>query len=348
MTFTDLDCHPERGEACLPQAGISSDTLLRTSPMRLIFCGTPQFAVPTLNHLLAQKDFEILAVITQPDRPRGRGQEVSHSPVKAAALAANLPVHQPEKIRSPESQSFLEQIAPDAIIIIAYGQIIPARLLPIPKLGWINLHASLLPKYRGAAPINWAVANGEKKTGLTTMRIDAGMDTGEMLLTREIAIAPNETALELAARMSEAGAPLLAETLRGLAAGNIAPRPQDHAEATLAPLLKKEDGRIDWNRPASEIYNRMRGFSPWPGAYTNFRGQTCHLWAEPASNDLREEEAAGAPGTLFSHGSHLLVSCGQETFLRLLHVKLEGRKQISASAFANGVHLKPGERFGDV
>jgi methionyl-tRNA formyltransferase len=315
--------------------------------MRLIFCCTPQFAVPTLNHLLAQKDFEILAVITQPDRPRGRGHEVSFSPVKRAALDANIPVHQPERIRSPESQSFLEQVAPDAIVIIAYGQIIPARLLPIPKLGWINLHASLLPKYRGAAPINWAIANGETKTGLTTMRIDAGMDTGDMLLSREIAIGASETAPELVARLSEIGAPLMAETLRGLAAGTIAPRPQDHSAATLARLLKKEDGRIDWNRPAPEIYNRMRGFTPWPGAYTTFRDQTCHLWAEPASNDMREKKAAGAPGTLLSHGSDVLVSCGQETFLRLLHVKLEARKQVSASEFANGAHLKPGERFGN-
>ena len=325
----------------------SPQPISQTARLRLAFCGTPQFAVPTLNHLLAQKDFEILAVITQPDRPRGRGHEVSFSPVKQAALDSNIPFHQPERIRLPEAQQVLETAAPDAIVIIAYGQIIPTRLLPIPKLGWINLHASLLPKYRGAAPINWAIANGETKTGLTTMRIDAGMDTGDMLLSREIAIGPSETAPELAARMSEAGAPLVAETLRGLATGTLTARQQDHAAATLAPLLKKEDGRIDWNRPAHEIYNRMRGFTPWPGAYTTFRGQTCHLWAEPASNDMREKKAAGAPGTLLSHGSDVLVSCGQESFLRLLHVKLEGRKQISPSEFANGAHLKPCERFGN-
>jgi methionyl-tRNA formyltransferase len=315
--------------------------------MRIVFCGTPQFAVPTLNHLLTQKDFEILAVITQPDRPSGRGNEVSFSPVKTLALSANRPLYQPEKIRSPESQFLLEQLAPDALVIIAYGQIISARLLPIPKFGWINLHASLLPKYRGAAPINWAIANGETKTGLTTMRIDAGMDTGDMLLNREITIAPAETAPELAARMSEAGAPLMTETLRGLAGGTITPRPQNHAAATLAPLLKKEDGRINWNFSAYEIYNRMRGFAPWPGALTTFRKQTCHVWAEPVSNDMREKMAAGPPGTLQSHGSNLLVSCGQATLLRIQQVKLEGRKQISASEFANGAHLKPGERFGD-
>jgi methionyl-tRNA formyltransferase len=342
-----------------------------------MFCGTPRFAVPTLKHLLALPDFQLLAVITQPDRPRGRGQQVSVSPVKEVALAAHLPVHQPEKIRAPEVQQLLEQLAPDVIVIIAYGQIIPARLLSIPRLGWINLHASLLPKYRGAAPINWAIAKGETHTGLTTMRIDAGMDTGDTLLQREMDIGPAEIAPELAARMSEAGGLLMEETLRGLAAGTIPPRPQNHSEATLAPMLKKEDGRIDWNRPAREIYNRMRGFAPWPGASTTFRGQTCHVWAEPVRedsalpSDVLIRQASAAPGTLFVAKNGVFVSCGiphpanvlsgakdrnrsdasasprSTTFLRLLSVKLEGRKQISASEFANGARLKPGERFGN-
>src|SRR6266436_10265457 len=260
--------------------------------MRAVFCGTPLFAVPTLKHLLAQPDFQIVAIVTQPDRPRGRGQEVSFSPVKEIALAAGIPVHQPEKIRAPEAQDVLQRLAPDVIVIIAYGQIIPARLLPIPKLGWINLHASLLPKYRGAAPINWAIVNGETRTGVTTMRIDAGMDTGEMLLQREIEIGARETAPELAARMAESGAPLMAETLRGLAAGTITPKAQNHSEASSAPMLKREDGRIDWNQPAIEVYNRMRGFAPWPGAYTTFRGQSCHVWGEPVS----KEGGAGLPG----------------------------------------------------
>src|SRR5712664_3371695 len=265
--------------------------------MRIVFCGTPSFAVPALKHLLAQKDFEIVGVISQPDRPRGRGGEISSSPVKEATLAAGVAVHQPEKIRAPEVQELLQGLTPDCVVIIAYGQIIPARLLPIPKLGWINLHASLLPKYRGAAPINWAIVNGETRTGLTTMRIDAGMDTGDMLLQREIAIGPKETAPELAARMAEIGAPLMAETVRGLAAGTIAPKAQNHAEATYAPILKKEDGRIDWKRPATEIYNRMRGFAPWPGAYTTFRGQSCHLWGEVVSKEGSTSLLGGAePG----------------------------------------------------
>src|ERR1700719_262176 len=196
--------------------------------MKVVFCGTPQFAVPTLKHLLTQPEFEIAAVVTQPDRPSGRGMQVSFSPVKEAALAAGVPVHQPEKIRSPESQELLQAIAPDAIVIIAYGQIIPARLLPIPKLGWINLHASLLPKYRGAAPIHWAIANGETRTGNTTMRIDAGMDTGEML-QQDLAIGPDETTSEVAARLSQAGGPLMMQTLRGLRDGTLHGRGQNHA-----------------------------------------------------------------------------------------------------------------------
>jgi methionyl-tRNA formyltransferase len=319
--------------------------------MRIVFCGTPSFAVPTLKHLLAQTDFEIVGVITQPDRPRGRGQEVSFSPVKEAALAANLAVHQPEKIRATESETLLQKLAPDCVVIIAYGQIIPARLLPIPKLGWINLHASLLPKYRGAAPINWAIVNGETRTGVTTMRIDAGMDTGDMLLQREIEIGAKETAPELAARMSEFGAPLMAETLRGLAAGTITAKPQNHAETSYAPMLKKEDGRIDWKRPAIEIYNRMRGFAPWPGAYTTFRGQSCHVWGEPVSKErtagLTSGTGEAAPGTLVAEKNELFVWCGDATVLCVRTVQLEGRKPVKASDFANGARLKSGERFGD-
>jgi methionyl-tRNA formyltransferase len=318
--------------------------------IRIVFCGTPSFAVPTLKHLLAQSEFEIVGVITQPDRPRGRGQEVSFSSVKEAALAAKLAVHQPEKIGAPESETLLQKLAPDCVVIIAYGQIIPARLLPIPKLGWINLHASLLPKYRGAAPVNWAIVNGETRTGVTTMRIDAGMDTGEMLLQREIEIGAQETAPELAARLAESGAPLVAEALRGLAAGTIAAKAQNHADASYAPMLKKEDGRINWKRPAMEIYNRMRGFAPWPGAYTTFRGQSCHVWGEPVSNEEGAGLTSGAggagPGTLFGEKNELLVWCGDATVLCVRVVQVEGRKPVKASDFANGARLKSEERFG--
>ncbi len=312
--------------------------------MRILFCGTPQFAVPTLKHFLAQPEFEVLAVITQPDRPRGRGHQIFSSPVKEVALLANLPVHQPEKIRASEVQELLQAYSPDFIVIIAYGQIIPARLLPIPKYGWINLHASLLPKYRGAAPVNWAIVNGETRTGVTTIRIDAGMDTGNILLQRELGIGPKETAPELAARLSEAGAALMAETLRGLAAGKITPRPQDHSQATVAPMLKRDDSRMDWNRTANEIYNRMRGFAPWPGSHTIFRGHSCHLWGQPVSN----KKSDAPPGTLLLEHDELLVVCGGTTVLRLSAVQLEGRKQVSAFEFANGARLKVGERFGHI
>jgi methionyl-tRNA formyltransferase len=308
---------------------------------RIVFCGTPRFAVPSLNRLLADADFEILAVITQPDRARGRGQEVSPSPVKEAAVAANLPVHQPEKIRAPEAEALLRDLAPDVIVIIAYGQIIPARLLDIPRLGWINLHASLLPKYRGAAPIHWAIANGESQTGVTTMRIDAGMDTGDILLREETPIGADETSPELAARLAELGAPLMVRTLRGLAEGSIAPEAQDSRKATVAPILKREDGQIDWGRPAQEIYNRMRGFRPWPGAYSTFRGQTCHIWGKPASN----HQAGAAAGALFADGEGLRVACGAGTSLRLARVKVEGRKEVSAQEFARGARIVAGERF---
>jgi methionyl-tRNA formyltransferase len=312
------------------------------SRLRMVFCGTPQFAVPSLRKLTAQPDFEIAAVFTQPDRPRGRGQEVSFSAVKETALAAKLLVHQPEKIRAPEVEEHLRTLAPEVVVIIAYGQIVPARLLRIARLGWINLHASLLPKYRGAAPINWAVANGEAVTGNTTMRIDAGMDTGDMLLQQELNIGPEETAPELAGRLAEAGADLMLETLRGLRDGKLAPRPQDHSAATYAPMLKREDGRIDWARDAREIFNRMRGFDPWPGAFTEFRGQTCHLWGKPVSN----EGLSGPPGTIVARGGVPFVGCGAASVMELTHVKLEGRKQVTAAEFGNGARLQPGEHFG--
>jgi methionyl-tRNA formyltransferase len=309
----------------------------------MVFCGTPRFAISSFKKILSDPNFEILGVFTQPDRPRGRGNEVSFSPIKEAALAAAIPVHQPEKIRAPEIEQQLRALAPDIVVIIAYGQIIPARLLQIPRLGWINLHASLLPKYRGAAPIAWAIAKGESVTGNTTMRIDAGMDTGEMLLQQELAIGPDETTPELAARLAEAGAELMAETLHGLQTGNLNSRPQDHSAATLAPILKREDGRINWSTSAPEIYNRMRGFTPWPGAYTQFRRQTCHLWGEPVSKEV----SGGQPGSLLSQHGSLQVVCGAATVMELTHVKLEGRKQITAAEFANGARLQPGERFGE-
>ncbi len=311
------------------------------TPLRIVFCGTPEFAVPSLRLLLKQPDFQVVAIYTQPDRPRGRGNEISFSPVKEVALAEQIPVHQPAKIRAPEFEAQLRAWNADIFVIIAYGQIIPARLLTIPRYGWINLHASLLPKYRGAAPINWAVVNGEIVTGNTTMRIDAGMDTGEILLQEELAIGPTDTAPEVMARLAAAGAPLMVQTLRGIVAGTLTPRPQDHSKASTAPILKREDGEIEWSLTATQIYNRMRGFNPWPGAYTQFRGQTCHLVGVPLPNEVTGEQ----PGKILHTGSFVRVVCGQGSLIELTNVKLEGRKQISAIEFANGARLQPGERF---
>ena len=311
--------------------------------MRIVFCGTPEFAVPSLRRLAAEPGISVEAVITQPDRPRGRGQHVSGSPVKEAALAANLHVYQPETIKSDSAQEFLKRIAPDAVVIIAYGQIIPARLLTLPRIGWINLHASLLPRYRGAAPIHWAIANGETTTGLTTMQIDAGMDTGPTLLQHELEIGPDETSPELAARMSEIGAGLIVDSLLRLDRGEISPQPQDNGKASYAPILKKEDGRIDWTRTAPQIYNRMRGFAPWPGAYTTFRAQTCHIWGRPESSAAAEGHVT--PGEIVPSTKDVHVVCGEKTCLRLESVQLEGRKRISAREFANGARITHGEGF---
>lgn len=320
-------------------------TKIDSASLRIAFCGTPEFAVPSLKRLLAEPGFTVEAVVTQPDRPRGRGQEVASSPVKDVALEAGLHVYQPEKAKSDSAFDFFKRLAPDVVVIIAYGQIIPARLIEIPRLGWINLHASLLPKYRGAAPINWAIVNGETRSGLTTMLIDPGLDSGPILLQQEMEVGPDETAPELAQRMSEAGAPLVVETLHKLGRGEITPVPQDHELATFAPLLKKEHGRVDWSHTAQTIYNRIRGLAPWPGAYTTFREQMCRVWGRPA------EPPAGTPhpvtiGRIVSAGQQVFILCGEGTWLRLDEVQLEGRNRIPAREWAHGARLKPGEKFG--
>jgi methionyl-tRNA formyltransferase len=310
--------------------------------LRILFCGTPEFAVPALRALLAAPDISVEAVITQPDRPRGRGHETASPPVKDVALAANLHVFQPEKIRSESSQEFIAKVKPDAIVIIAYGQIIPARLLDIPRLGWINVHASLLPKYRGAAPIQWAIINGETRTGVTTIRIDAGLDTGPTLEKVELAIGGDESAPELSKRLSEAGAALIVSTLGKLEREEIMPQPQDNSQATLARPLKKEDGATDWSLAAPQIYNRIRGLDPWPGMHTTFRGQAMQFWGRPNSSN----ERAGELGTIYVTHGEVLAACGESTWLRLTDVKLEGRKRMAARDFANGARLQPNEKLG--
>jgi methionyl-tRNA formyltransferase len=315
--------------------------------MRIVFCGTPEFAVPTLRALLANSEFTVEAVVTQPDRARGRGQRVSPSPVKEVAVQAGVRIYQPDSMKSDDARDFLLEIKPDAAVIIAYGQIIPRRLLEIPRLGWMNLHGSLLPKYRGAAPIAWAIINGERRTGLTTMRLDPGLDTGPILMQRETDIGSDEIAPELAKRMAELGAPLVAESLIKLDRGKIAPIPQDSKEATFAPILTKEHGRIDWSLTAGAIFNRIRGLAPWPGAYSTFRGRLCQIWGRPSTSAAASYGAATQePGSLIISNAAVEVVCGNSTRLQLEAVRVEGRKRISAHEFVNGARLVSGERFG--
>lgn len=312
--------------------------------MKLVFCGTPQFAVPTLERLAAS-GFNVQLVVTQPDRPQGRGMELTAPPVKQSALRLGLPVIQPEKIKKNEEfQSQLRTLAPDAIIVVGYGRIIPPWMLELPRYGNINVHASLLPKYRGSAPIQWAIASGERVTGVTTMLLNEGLDTGDILLQKELPIADGDTSVTLAPKLAELGAGLLVETLRGLEQKTLVPQPQDDSQATLAPILKKEDGLVDFNRSADEIFNRYRGFQPWPEAYTQFRGKGIKLTRIRPAGTVDKIE----PGRIHILEGHLYVLCGGETgtILELLEVKPEGKRAMSAREFMNGYHPAEGERLG--
>ncbi|HEV8524376.1 MAG TPA: methionyl-tRNA formyltransferase, partial [Terriglobales bacterium] len=278
--------------------------------MNLVFCGTPEFAVPTLRKLV-EGGFDVRLVVTQPDRPSGRGQELTAPPVKQLAQSLGVPIVQPDRIKTNEEfRARLEAVKPTATVVVGYGRIIPKWMIDLPPLGNINLHASLLPKYRGAAPIQWAIARGETVTGVTTMHIDEGLDTGDILLQKEISIAPEDTAVTLAPRLAESGADLMVETLRGLEAGSITPRPQDHPQASLAPILKKEDGRVDFTLAAWEIVNRWRGFQPWPGAFTTLRSKNLTFHALRV---LDQKVAQLAPGEIAIEDEHMLVGCGSGT-----------------------------------
>jgi len=306
----------------------------------LVFCGTPRFAVPTLEALV-RAGFPVGLVVTQPDKPGGRGLAIAPSPVKQSALALDLPVMQPESIKkNDEFRAHLTALKPDAIIVVGYGRIIPQWMIDLPRLGNINLHASLLPKYRGAAPIQWAIARGETTTGVTTMRIDAGLDTGEILLQEETPINLADTAETLAPKLAAIGADLVVDTLHALQACTIRPRPQDSEKATLAPILKKEDGRIDFQRAAEEIHNRLRGFQPWPGAFTTFRGKNLHVWNTATS------QHSLSPGELFVDHDHLFVGCGGGTALALLELQPDGKKHMSVRDFVHGYRPKTGEKLG--
>ncbi|MBM3735277.1 MAG: methionyl-tRNA formyltransferase [Acidobacteria bacterium] len=310
--------------------------------MRLAFLGTPEFAVPPLQKLV-EAGHCVEAVLTQPDRPKGRGQELAPPPVKECAIRLGLPVHQPERIRRPEAQDLLRAMSLDVMVVVGYGQIIPQSVIDMVPHGIINVHGSLLPAYRGAAPVQWAVANGEKRTGVTTMRIDAGLDTGGMLLKWDTEIGAEETAVELGRRLSVAGADLLIETLEGIESGVIQPVPQDPAAATYAPILKKEDASIDWNWPAAKIHARQRGFQPWPGAATTFRGQTLQIHR----CRVKSSHTLALPGTLITEKKRLLVAAGGGSMLEIEELQLQGRKRVYPEAFLNGHRLLENERLGE-
>jgi methionyl-tRNA formyltransferase len=310
--------------------------------MDLVFCGTPQFAVPTLDALY-KAGHSIRLVVTQPDRPSGRGKHLSAPAVKQRALELKIPVTQPEKIKhNQQFRETLEGLSPQVIVVVAYGRIIPTWMLALPALGNFNVHASLLPKYRGAAPIHWAIANGEPVTGVTVMQLNEGLDTGPILSQQKTPIIENDTAVTLAIRLADIGADLMVKELQKLASGKAKPVPQDDARATLAPPLRKEDGVIDFSRSAAEIHNRLRGFQPWPGAYTQFRGRKLEICAaRPAQSSIDT-----FPGVLALRGEQLLVGCGGNTPLEILEVLPQGKKRITAREFISGYRPQNSEKLG--
>ena len=310
--------------------------------MKLVFCGTPHFAVPTLGAVIAA-GHEVALVLSQPDKPVGRSGEIHPTPVKQAAVAHGIAVAQPEKLKhNEELREMLKTIQPDAILVVAYGRIIPQWMLDLPRFGNINLHGSLLPRWRGAAPIQWAVAAGDSVTGVTTMLLNAGLDTGPMLLKREVAIGPHTTSPELFASLAEIGAPLMVETLAGLEAGTITLQEQNEAEATLAPILTRDDGRMDVTRDAQTVYNRFRGFQPWPGAWTTLRGKKLIVHAMHVEEHRTSTEAAG---TLLIRDNTLLLTCSNKTAIALDEVQVEGKKRMPAAEFLRGFQIKDGEQI---
>lgn len=308
--------------------------------MRIVFLGSGAFAIPSFLSLL-DAGHDVAALVTQPDRERGRGKQLAPPPLKPVALARGVPVLQPRRVREPSAFAALQRLAPELQVVVAYGQILPRSVIDVAPRGTVNVHASLLPRLRGAAPVQWAIASGDQETGVTTMLIDEGLDTGPTLLARSTPIGPEETAADLEPRLARLGAEVLLETARGLADGSLKPTPQDSSRATLAPLLKKEDGRLDWSRNAHELGCRVRGFHPWPGTFTTLQDRMIKvLRARPTSGSATE------PGTVLEVGREgVLVACGGGTGLRLLEVQPESRRPMPASAFASGQHLRAGDRL---
>jgi methionyl-tRNA formyltransferase len=307
--------------------------------LRVVFMGTPAFAVPSLR-ALGEAGYDVATVFTQPDRPVGRGGKLTAPPVKQAALELGLEVYQPESAKTGEVYAYLQDKQPDVIVVVGYGQIISQRVIDLPRLGCVNVHSSLLPRLRGAAPINWAIVRGDKKTGVSTMQIVKKLDAGDVLGVKETAIGDDEYAPELADRLAEMGAGLLIETLQRLEQDAITPQPQDDAASTYAPIMTREDGLVDWNLPAREINNRVRGFSPWPGAYTFFRGKRFHIHRALVA------PGQAAPATMVVEGSVLKIGCG-EGLLQAMEVQLEGKRAMAAEDFVNGYRPAAGEKLSD-
>lgn len=305
--------------------------------------GTATFALPSLNYLF-EKRCEINGVITQPDKPSGRGQSVQALPVKKRAYELRLPTYQPASLRSEEARQLIVALAPEVIVVVAYGKILPPWLLQFPRLGCINLHGSLLPKYRGAAPVHWAVANGESKTGVCTMLLNEGLDTGPVYRCGETNIGSEETVSELYDRLAVLGAPLLHATLEGIVEGRLSPEPQDDSKASFAPLLKRDDGFIDWKMPAAQIHNRVRAFNPWPATVAKFRGSVCKV----LKTKIGAVASSSSPGLILLSKGKLAVSCGDGITLEILSIQPENRKAISGADFANGARIQPDEKFGSV
>ena len=306
---------------------------------RTVFMGTPDFACPTLQKLIERGE-HIVAVVTQPDRPKGRGQRLMPPPVKELAEKNGIPVYQPLKVRDPEFVEIIRELKPEVIIVVAFGQILPKALLDIPRHGCINVHASLLPRYRGAAPLNWCIVNGETETGVTTMLMDVGLDTGDMLLARKTPLDENEDIVSLHDRMATMGADLLAETLDMLAAGSIVPQPQNNSDSNYAPMLKKEDGIINWHSDARSIHNQVRGLAVWPGAYTTIGDLVLKILRTSLGN------GSGEPGTvLHSSKGNFEVAC-QSGSLFLLELQLSGKKRLDTASFLAGCHVPPGTMLG--
>jgi methionyl-tRNA formyltransferase len=321
--------------------------------MRIIFMGTPDIAVPTLEHII-RSGHSVEAVFTQPDRPVGRHQELTPPPIKRVATAYGIPAHQPAKVKTDEVRDLFNSLTPDIAVVVAYGRILPQWLLDIPRWGCVNVHFSLLPKYRGAAPVNWAIVQGETESGVTTMQIDAGLDTGPILLQTSCSIGSDETAPELAGRLAIIGAELLVETLSLIERGAITHRSQDHSQATLAPMLKREDGLIDWNLSAQHIRHRIRGFQPWPGAWTVFNRQRLILWGataisdnQPSDENLAQSGPVTLPGTIMQAAKdYLVIRCGHRSLLQIEELQLEGKRRMNTRDFLNGIRLDAGTRLG--